>query len=43
MPTRGPRVYSAIADARSRAANKSPIEPPPHAVDALADNPAGAS
>lgn len=43
VPMSGPRVNSAIADARSRAANKSPTEPPPHAIGALPVNPATAN
>ena len=40
LPIRGPRVYIAIADARSRSTKRSPILPPPHAMGALPAKPA---
>ena len=40
LPIRGPRVYIAIADARSRSTKRSPILPPPHAMGALPARPA---
>lgn len=40
VPIRGPRLYKAIAEARSRAENRSPTEPPPIAIGALPENPA---
>lgn len=41
VPTRGPRVYTAIADARSRGAKQSLIDPAPQAIGVLPENPAG--
>lgn len=41
LPTRGPKLKSAIAEARSRGENKSLTEPPPMAIGALPDSPAG--
>jgi len=38
---RGPRVYNAMADALSRSENKSPTNPPPTAIGAPPDKPAG--
>ena len=35
VPMSGPKLYTAIADARSRGENKSPIDPAPHAIGAL--------
>jgi len=40
-PSNGPRQYSAIADARSRSENRSLTEPPPMAIGALPEKPAG--
>ena len=40
LPIRGPKLKIAIAEARSRSANMSPIDPLPIAIGALPEKPA---
>jgi len=40
VPTRGPRLYTAMADARSRGAKQSLTDPAPQAKGALPEKPA---